>query len=79
MNNKGVGVIFCLIAAILTGARYLAAAIFMSGASSWNAELFAESLKYVGPTLQIAAIVALVVGIFFLILGLIMDGKKAEK
>ena len=75
MNNKGVGAIFCLIAAILAGARYLAAAIFMSGTSSWNADLFAESLKYVGPVLQIAAIIALAIGVFFLILGLFKDEK----
>ena len=76
MNNKGVGAIFCLIAAILAGARYLSAAIFMSGTSSWSADLFTESLKYVGPVLQIAAIIALAVGIFFLILGLFKDEKK---
>ena len=76
MNNKGVGAIFCLIAAILAGARYLSAAIFMSGTSSWSADLFSESLKYVGPVLQIAAIIALAVGIFFLILGLFKDEKK---
>jgi hypothetical protein len=76
MNNKGVGAIFCLIAAILAGARYLAAAIFMSGTSSWSADLFAESLNYVGPTLLIAAIIALVIGICFLVLGLLRDEKK---
>lgn len=79
MNNKGVGAIFCLIAAILIGARYLAAAVFMSATSSWSADLFAASLTYVGPTLLIAAIIALVVGICFLALGLARDGKKAEK
>ena len=28
MNNKGIGAIFCLISAILTSTRYIAAAIF---------------------------------------------------
>ena len=63
MNNKGVGVIFCLIAAVLTGFRYLSAAIFMSGTASWSPELFAAALSYVGPALLIAAVVALVVGV----------------
>ena len=49
MNNKIVGAIFCLIAAILAGARYVAAAIFMSSTSTWSAELFQNSLNYVGP------------------------------
>ena len=34
MNFKGVGAIFCLIAAVLTGVRYLTAAVFMSGTSA---------------------------------------------
>lgn len=79
MNNKAVGTVFCLIAAILAGARYMAAAIFMSNTSSWSAELFRDSLSYVGPTLLIAAIAALVVGIGFLVCGLLKDGKKADK
>lgn len=79
MNNKIVGAIFCLIAAILAGARYVAAAIFMSSTSTWSAELFQNSLNYVGPNLLIAAIVALVAGIGFLVCGLLKDGKKADK
>ena len=30
MNNKGVGSIFCMIAAILFGARYITAGLLMS-------------------------------------------------
>ena len=76
MNNKGVGAIFCLIAAILMGARYLAAAIFMSSTQSWGAELFAAGLGYVGAPLLIAAIAALAVGVVFLALGIVRDSKK---
>ena len=79
MNNKIVGAVFCLIAAILTGARYVAAAVFMSNVSSWSAELFRDGLNYVGPTLLIAAIVALAAGIGFLVFGLLKDGKKADQ
>ncbi len=79
MNNKITGAVFCLIAAILAGARYVAAAIFMSSTSTWSAELFQNSLNYVGPNLLIAAIVALVAGIGFLVCGLLKDGKKADK
>ena len=76
MNNKGVGVIFCLIAAMLLGARYIAAAMFMSSTASWSAELFAASLAYVGPVLLIAAVAALAVGVCFLAAGLIQDQKN---
>lgn len=76
MNNKGVGAIFCLIAAILAGARYLAAAIYLSGTQSWDAELFSAGLRYVGAPLLIAAIAALIVGVVFLALGIARDGKQ---
>ena len=79
MNNKGVGAVFCLIAAILAAARYITAAVFMSNVSSWSAELFQCGLDYVGFPLKILAIVSLIVGIVFLILGVCQDRKEAKK
>ena len=76
MNNKGVGAVFCLIAALLMSARYLSAAIFMSGVPSWSAETFSSSLSYVGAPLLIFSILSLIVGIGFLICGIIQDRKK---
>lgn len=40
MNNKGVGVIFCLISAILISAKYISAAMFMSNLATQDASLF---------------------------------------
>ena len=79
MNNKGVGVIFCLIAAILAAARYIAAALFMSNLSSWSADLFQSGLEYVGSSLKIAAFVSLIAGIVFLVLGVCQDLRKTKK
>lgn len=79
MNNKGVGAIFCLISAILISAKYIAAAIFMSGVTSWDAELFAEGLEYVGPFLTVVSFIALIVGILFLGYGLYQDIKESKK
>lgn len=79
MNNKGVGAIFCLISAILISAKYIAAAIFMSGVTSWDAELFAEGLEYVGPFLMVISFIALIVGILFLGYGLYQDIKGSKK
>ena len=76
MNNKGVGAIFCLIAAILMASRYVAAAIFMSAAQSWSSELFRSALQYVGPSLPIAAAAALLAGVIFLVSGLIQDRRN---
>ena len=76
MNNKGVGAIFCLIAAILMAARYVAAAIFMSSVQSWSAELFRSGLQYVGPILPVCAIAALIAGVGFLIAGRKQDRRN---
>ncbi|MBO6004560.1 MAG: hypothetical protein J6Q00_03180 [Verrucomicrobia bacterium] len=76
MNNKGVGTIFCLIAAILFGARYIAAGLCMSSSATISAEIFSVALTSVGPALLIAAAVALVIGVCFLALGFAKDGEK---
>ena len=79
MNNKGSGAVFCLIAAILAAARYIAAAVFMSNVTSWNAELFQCGLDYVGSPLKIMAVISLIVGIVFLVLGVCQDLRKTKK
>ncbi len=79
MNNKGVGAVFCLIAALLMAARYLTAAIFMSGVLSWDSELFRASLDYIGPALPIAACAALAAGVVFLAVGILQDVKGSAK
>ena len=76
MNNKGVGAVFCLIAAILMSARYLTAAVFMSSIGTWSAELFRSSLEYTGPWLLILAVVALLAGVCFLASGIVRDRKS---
>lgn len=68
MNKRGAGVAFCAIAALLYIARYITAAIFGSGVSSWDADLFNAMLKYIGPGLLIMSIISLVVGVIYLIL-----------
>ena len=79
MNNKGVGAVFCLIAALLMAAKYLAAAIFMSGVVSRSGELFRFGLEYVGSPLSIAALIALVLGVAFLVWGIVQDGNTSKK
>ena len=76
MNNKGVGAIFCLIAAIIECTRYIAAAIFMSNVTSWDSSLFQEGLSYTGTSLQVAAAAALIIGIGFLGCGVFQDLRK---
>ena len=76
MNNKGVGIVFFLISAILISTRYLSAAIYMSSFTTSSSELFNHSLEYVGPTLQTWSIIALIAGIVFLGLGVYQDMTK---
>ena len=76
MNNKGVGVIFFLISAILVSAKYISAAMFMSNIATKDASLFKKGLVYVGPFLSIEAILAMIIGILFLGYGLYTDSKK---
>ena len=68
MNRRAAGVAFCAISAFLFASRYITAAIFGSGVSSWNARLFAHMLGYVGNTLTVLSIIALIVGIIYLVL-----------
>ncbi len=79
MNNKGVGAVFCLISAILISVRYISAALFMSGVSSWDAELFAQGLEYIGPFLPVMAVIALIIGVIFLGYGLYQDRSNNDK
>lgn len=65
MNNKGVGVTFCLIFAILVSTKYISVAMFMSNLATKDASLFKKGLEYVGPFLSIEAILAMIIGFCF--------------
>jgi hypothetical protein len=69
MNRRGTGVIFILISALLFSARYITAAIFSTGISTWSMELYQSMLGYTGNMLLIFSIISLVVGIIYLIFG----------
>jgi hypothetical protein len=69
MNRRAAGVAFVAIAAFLFAARYVTAAIFGSGVNSWSRELFHGMLQYTGSALLVVSIIALIVGIIYLIVG----------
>lgn len=68
MNRRAAGVSFCAIAAFLFAARYITAAIFGSGASSWSDDLFTAIMSYVGGGLTLFSGISLAVGVAYLIL-----------
>ena len=78
MNHRGAGVAFCSISAFLFGVRYISAAIFGSGVSSWDVFLFRAMLEYVGNGLTVASIISLLIGVAYLVCAEI-KGKNAEK
>jgi len=79
MDCKGIGCVFCCIAAFLLGVRYVSAAIFMSGVVSWNASLFSAGLSYVGAPLLVLSILFLLVGAAFLICGFRKDRQDNRR
>ena len=60
---------FLLHRRFLAGVRYASAAIFMSGGTSWNANLLSAGLSDVGAPLQVLSILSLLVGAAFLVCG----------
>ena len=68
MSKRGAGVSFCGIAAFLFATRYITAAIFGSGVTSWNTGLFNAMLSYTGNTLVVLSLIALAVGIVYLVI-----------
>lgn len=66
MNKRGAGVFFILISAILFSAKYISAAIFGSGVTSWDNELFQSMLSYIGTPLNTLSFLALLIGIVYI-------------
>lgn len=67
MNKRGAGVTFIAIAAFLFSAKYISAAIFGSSASIGSEELFYEMLEYVGTPLNIGSVLALLIGLAYIL------------
>ncbi len=78
MSKRLSGGIFCFISALLFSTRYLAAAIFGSGLSTWSKDLFDASLNYIGNELLILSIIALFLGIFYLVWAEFEDYKNKK-
>ena len=76
MSRRTTGVILIGISAFLYGTRFIAAAIWGSGFSSWNSENFLALLGYVDQGLTAWSIAALVVGLIYLAWGEIETLRK---
>ncbi|WP_139209433.1 hypothetical protein [Paenibacillus sp. OK003] len=52
MSRRTTGTLLLVIAALLYSVRYLSAAIFGSGVTSWDSDLFQGMLNYIGTAPQ---------------------------
>jgi hypothetical protein len=66
MSRRTTGTIFIVVAAVLYSTNYLAAAIFGSGVSSWNSDLFRAMLQYTNQGLSNIIWLSLLAGIAYL-------------
>ncbi|WP_181393261.1 MULTISPECIES: hypothetical protein [Paenibacillus] len=67
MSRRTTGTLLLVIAALLYSVRYLSAAIFGSGVTSWDSDLFQGMLNYIGTAPQSWSIAALILGLFYLV------------
>jgi hypothetical protein len=80
LSRRTTGTFFICISAFLYGVRYLSAAIFGSNLSSWSSELFNAMMDYVGKGPKNLSILALIIGIIYLIWAeLERDSKYLKK
>lgn len=80
MSRRTTGVAFIAISAFLYGIRFIAAAIYSEGLTSWDAVMFNTFLSYVDQGLTTTSVIALILGAAYLIwaeLGAIM-GKSQQ-
>lgn len=76
MRYDIIGSMLICAAAFLYAARYIAAAIFMTGVTNWNAELFRASYSYVGNGLTIWSTLALIAGLGAIVAGTVAHSRK---
>ena len=79
MNKRGAGVAFIAISALLISVKYISAAIFGSGVLSWDESLFSAMLSYVGNSLNLFSLLALLIGIIYLVAAEIEERKENNK
>jgi hypothetical protein len=67
MSRRATGVAFLAISAFLFGIRFIAAAIFGSRLTSWDANMFNAFLSYVDQGLTATSVVGLILGAAYLL------------
>jgi hypothetical protein len=76
MSRRTTGVSFIAIATVLFITKFFAAAIWGGNFSTWSAENFAALLGYVDQGLTNLSIIALVIGLVYLVWGEVNERKR---
>ncbi|GAB6109942.1 hypothetical protein [Fusibacter bizertensis] len=78
MNKRGTGTVFIVISAMLFCTKYISAAMLgiNSNGHVWSKQIFLEKLSYVEGNIDVFALIALIVGIYYLTLG---DNKAFQE
>jgi hypothetical protein len=79
MSRRSTGTVLVAVSALLYASRFLAAAIFGSGVSSWNTDLFNAMLNNVGPGLLLWSRMAFLAGLVYLVLAEVESLLKHKK
>ncbi|MEK3937321.1 hypothetical protein MKY41_18680 [Sporosarcina sp. FSL W7-1349] len=79
MSKRGAGIGFIAISAFLLSTKFISAAIFGSGISSWDKDLFRNMLSYIGNTLDIFSIGSFIVGIGYIVWGEYEESKLKKE
>ena len=79
MSRRSTGTVLVAVSALLYASRFLAAAIFGSGVSSWNRDLFNAMLHNVGPGLLLWSRMAFLAGLVYLVLAEVESVLKHRK
>ena len=78
MSRRASGTVFCAISAFLLASCYLCTAIQCAGKTSWSSQHFRDCLR-VTDSLQFLGVVALVVGILYLIAAEVVEKRSKDK
>ncbi|WP_432352065.1 hypothetical protein [Sporosarcina sp. A2] len=79
MSRRGIGISFIAISAFLLSVKYISAAIFGSGVSSWDEDLFSSMLSYVGKPLSTFSLLSLIIGTAYIVWGEYEELKLKKK
>jgi hypothetical protein len=77
MNRRGIGFGFLALAVAIFISRFITAAIYGSGHTTWNRELFSALLDYVDQGLTVAMVIMIVLGVGYLVLAEINERRNA--